>query len=162
MTIIKTRLSEKDFINANMVLLYKKPMVRIFTAIAIIFLLFALFTLITNPQYASISVLLAPVIIGGITPLMTFINAKRMYRVNTRTREQIDYEFQNDLFVIRGESFNAQLTWNKIYKVTATKKWLFIWQNSQAANPILKKDIWEGEIMKLKEILAANGVKNNL
>lgn len=162
MTIIKTRLTEKEFINANMVLLYKKPMVRIFTALAVLFLLFALFVLLTSPRQATISVLLAPMIIGGLTPVMTFIHAKRMYRVNARVKEQIDYEFQNDLFVVKGESFSAQLTWDNIYKVTATKKWLFIWQSSQAANPIPKKDVWEGEILKLKEILAVKNVKNNL
>jgi hypothetical protein len=104
--------------------------------------------------------IIAPVILLGIFPLMVFIKAKKLYGAS-RAGEKIIYEFQDNQFLITGESFSSQLSWDKIYKVTTTKNWIFIWQNSQQANPIPKKDIWEGEILKLREILDRNKVKHN-
>ncbi len=56
---------------------------------------------------------------------------------------------------MEGESFNAKLSWNKIYKVKETKNWILIFQSRQVANLILKSDIWDGEMIELKRILNA-------
>lgn len=63
---------------------------------------------------------------------------------------------------MKGESFNSQLSWDKIYKVTKTKNWLLIWQNRQIANPIPIEDIGEEQISDLKKILDRHNVKNNM
>lgn len=97
-----------------------------------------------------------------VMPLLTYFGAKRNFTANKRISETIEYHFDNDYLSMKGESFNSQLTWDKIYKVTQTKNWLLIWQNSQIANPIPKRDIWEGQISDLKEILDKYKVKNNL
>jgi uncharacterized membrane protein (DUF485 family) len=161
MKIIETRLTEKEFINASMVLLYKKPIVWLFSFIGIIFLISFLLNFVpskTPPNY--VMPVFFGVLIGGMFPLTTYFKAKKEYNAhNSRIKEKIEYEFQDNQFIIRGESFNAQLSWDKIHKVTTTKKWLFIWQNSQHANAIPKKDIWKGELLKLREILDANKVK---
>jgi len=165
MKIIETRLTEKEFINASMVIVFRKRITYIFPAIGIVLLLINL----TNPSKSmSIAgVLLGPVIylvlFSAIIPLLTYIHAKRIYNArSSRAKEKILYEFDDKRLSIKGESFEANLSWEKIYKVTLTKNWLFIYQNSNYANPIPKNSIWEGELMKLKEILDAKNVKHNL
>lgn len=164
MNIIKTKLTEKQFINASLVLLFKKPVAWLFPIIGFFLILINM----VQPKGAgTLTTYIVPVayliIFGGMLPLVTYFKARTMYRVaSSRARENIEYEFQNNQFLIRGESFNANFSWDKVQKVTETKKWLFIWLNSQAANPIPKEDIWEGELLKLREILVANKVKHNL
>jgi len=162
MKIIETKLSEKEFINANMVLLYKKRGAWINIVIGGLLLIYFLFTWFESERtYFDPTLIIAPVILIGLLPLLTYFRAKKLFG-NSRAGEKIIYEFRDNQFVITGESFNSQLSWDKIYKVTGTKNWIFVWHNSQQANPIPKKDIWEGEILKLREILDTNKVKNNL
>lgn len=158
---IKSKLTEKDFINANFVLLYSKLSIKIFTGFILLFLMVS----IANSFYFSkdsSSSMLPPLIMLIVFPLMTYLGAKRNYKANKRAGETIEYDFNETNLSIKGESFNSQLSWDKIYKVTQTKNWILIWQTRQVANIISKKDIWEGEISDLKNILDKHKVKNNL
>ena len=94
--------------------------------------------------------------------MLTYFGAKKNYKTNQRITENIEYQFGEDNLIVKGESFNSQLTWNKIYKVTQTKNLVLIWQNRQVANAIPKRDIWEGQIEELKIILDRHKIKNNL
>jgi hypothetical protein len=165
MKIIETQLSEKEFIKANMVLLAQKRITWIAPAIGLLLLMSNLVT--RNKSSSLLGIFLVPIIyliiFSAILPLLTWFRAKKLYNArSSRAKEKINYEFLDNQLEIRGESFNATLSWDKIHKVTATKNWVFIWQNSQYANCIPKTDIWEGEIMKLREILNDNKVKHNL
>ena len=95
-------------------------------------------------------------------PLMTYLAAKRNFKANRRISEIVQYTFDEQNLTIKGESFNSQYSWDKIHKVSQTKNWLLIWQNRQVANPIPKRDVWDGEMQDLKEILMRHNVKNNL
>lgn len=58
---------------------------------------------------------------------------------------------------VEGKLFNSQMMWNKIYKVSQTKRWLFIWQSKQRVNAIHKSDVRAGALTELKQILIAQG-----
>lgn len=154
-------MTEKDYINVNFVLLYRRVFVKIFTGIMIFCVLF---TLLAAAFFSigSYSSLIGPGVILFVFPLLTYFSAKQNYASNQRMTETIEYQFGEDNLVVKGESFNAQLSWDKIYKVTQTKNWVLIWQNRQVANVIPKKDIWEGQIEELKIILNRHKIKNNL
>lgn len=160
--IIKTKLSEKDFIRINFILLYRRVFILIITIAAILSILLSITVAITNSSRFNISQLIGPLIIALILPVMVYFMAIRNYKSSKRIGETIEYEFTNTDFLIRGESFSSQLSWDKVYKVTKLKHWVLIWQNRQAANIISRRDIWEGDITKLKEILTTHQVKNNL
>ena len=159
--IIKTQLSEKEYINVSFVLLYKKPYIKIIYGALIFCILLSTFgsSILGRNLYSD---LLTPMIILAIYPAFTYLAAKRNYATNTRIKENIEYKFEKDYLVIEGESFKSQLRWDKIYKVTQTKNWVLIWQNRQIANVIPKADIWEGERAELKIILTQFNIKNNL
>ncbi|MBC7828738.1 MAG: YcxB family protein [Chitinophagaceae bacterium] len=76
--------------------------------------------------------------------------------------EAIEYHFDNDYLLMKGQSFNFELSWNKVYKVTKTKNWILIWQNNQIATPIPRRDIDEELITHLRGTLNGHKVKNNL
>ncbi len=110
----------------------------------------------------SISRLTTPLIVVAFLPAVTYFAAKKNYSSNQRIQEPIEYLFEKDYLVIQGESFNSRLTWDKIYRVTETKKWILIWQSKQIANAIHKSDVWDGEMQALKQILIEHHVKNNI
>ena len=158
---IKSKLSEQDFINVTFVLLYSKISMKIFTGLISLFLIVSILTATLLPN-VSFSQIILPVVLLSVMPLLTYFGAKRNFLANKRISETIEYHFDNDYLSMKGESFNSQLTWDKVYKVTQTKNWLLIWQNRQIANPIPKRDIWDGQISELKETLDKHKVKNNL
>lgn len=158
---IKSKLTERDFIDVNFILLYSRTSMKIVTAIIIFFLFGSLLTAFFLPTMP-LSQAIVPAVMLSAMPLMTYFTAKKNYASNKRISETIEYVFEKDNLLIKGESFNSQLTWDKINKVTQTKNWILIWQSRQNANPISKRDIWEGEIGELKEILTQHNVKNNL
>ncbi|WP_153798349.1 YcxB family protein [Foetidibacter luteolus] len=159
---IKTRLSDKDYIQLSLVVLYQKPAIKLFIGIALAVFIVALFGLIAEPGSVTISNFILPVLILAMPPLFTWYNSKKMLRSNKLVTKPYDYIIEADSFGISGELFNARFSWDKIYKVTKTKKWLLVWQHSQLAYGIPLRDTWDGEIAALKDILIANKVKNNL
>lgn len=159
--LIKTKLSERDFINANLVMLYSKPFLKFATGLVvgscIIFFICSFFL-----PSVSIRSALFPVLAISALPLATYFSAKKIFKKSTTLGEHIDYEFDAEVIKIQGESFNGQLPWNKVHKVTKTKNWLLIWQNSQQASPIPRRNVRELDLPRIAEILNKQGVKNNL
>lgn len=160
--IIKTHLSEKDFINANIRLLYNKPGTWFIIAVAIFILLSTLYSLLFEPQYSSPVQIILPFAMLVWLPLITYFSAKKNYSTNKRVNEAIEYQFDNDLLSVKGESFAAQFTWDRLYRVSGTRNWLFIWQTKNSANVIPRACITDEQIVQLKKILTANKVKNNI
>lgn len=159
--IIKTHLTEKDYINVSFVLWFKKPYTKIIYGVFIFCILVS--TIGNNFLKQSLnSDFAVPVIALIIFPLFTYISAKRGYAASSRIKENIEYKFEKNYLIIEGESFKTELSWDKIYKVTQTKNWVFIWLTRHHANVISKEDIWEGERAELKTILSAHNIKNNL
>jgi hypothetical protein len=158
---IKTKLTEKDFINATFVVSLNKPSMKIFLGIMFLGSVLAIINAIFLPD-TTYQTFIVPLIILTVFPLITYFTAKKNFAANTRSGEMVEYIFGDNDLVMHGESFNSQLSWEKIYKVTQTKNWILIWQNKQFANLIPRRDIWEGQIEELKEILINHKVKNNL
>src|SRR6478672_1561214 len=129
---IKTKLSQRDYINASFVIITGRPFTRyiLYFICAISFINFALSF---NQGKASIASVLPVIIIFSIYIAVIYFGFKRSYSSNKRASENIEYSFEQNNLVLVGESFKSELSWNKIYKVTQTKNWLLIWQNRQIA-----------------------------
>lgn len=161
--VIKTKLTEKDFVNVNLVLLYKKWVMRLLTAFGLLALLIYIAGFFVNGLMdRSLSSLIFPAMVLVGLPALTAYQAKRNYQTNLRISETITYNFSDDFLEISGDSFTSKLSWEKFYKVTETKNWILIWQNSRVANVLPKRDVWEGEQHQLKELLTRHNVKSNL
>jgi hypothetical protein len=158
---IKTKLSEKDFVNANMVMLYSKPFLRFATGLVlascVIFFICSFFL-----PSVSVRAAILPVLAISALPLATYFSAKKIFKKSTTLGEDIVYTFDDEMINIQGESFNGQLPLNKIYKVTKTRNWLLLWQNNQQASPLPRRSIREIDLPKIEGLLNRHGVKNNL
>jgi hypothetical protein len=159
--IIKVKLTQQEFINANLVLLYSKTSTKIFTGIILFFIVVSnIMTL--SLKTGSFGMLVYPFFLLAFSPITTYLSAKRTFTTNKTAGEMIEYEFDDAGLLTKGETFNTQVGWNHIHKVTETKNWVLIWRNSQVANAIPKKMVWEERRNELKGILSKNNVKNNL
>ncbi len=159
--LIKTKLSQEDYIRGNFVLLYSKISVLIFTGIIVLVLLAMILAAIILPDF-SITQIMFPLLMLIAFPMATFFSAKRNYSANPMTGETIEYRFERDYFSVKGETFDSQIPWNRIHKVTLKKNWLLVWQNFQNANPIPRKDISQTDLALIRQILNDQNVKNNL
>jgi hypothetical protein len=159
--IIKTKLTEKDYINASIAILFARSYTRNLLSIVGVIILINIISGIVRTGLVMAN-LLPPILIFAIFPAVFYFSVKKGYSSNKRMNESIEYNFmQNDL-IITGESFKTELSWNKVYKVAKSSKWLLIWQSRQIANAIPINSIAEEELTKLKIILTGKQVTNNL
>lgn len=158
---IKTKFTEKDYINITLLLLFSRPIAKFFVGILIVAILISSIgnISIVRGEYFG---LITPLVIFTFVPAAFYFSLKRNYKNNSRLHETIEYHFEETKLLIKGESFSSHLTWEKIPKVTLTKEWLLIWHNRQFANAIPRRDVYDGEINDLKNILTKYKIKNNL
>lgn len=160
---LSTRLTQEDYIKVNFHLLYRKLSIKIFTGIWIFVLLISLTTFLDGRILETWPQILFIVAFVSALPAVTYFSAKSNYKSNQRISETILYEFSDDIMITTGESFSANLTWEKVYSVTETKNWVLIWQNKQVANIVPKRDFYNDDLLRFKEIVRKHkGVKNKL
>jgi hypothetical protein len=148
-----TKLTQNDFIKVSLHILYRKFIIKFFTGIWLFSLLVSIPTLLTSPIGDTWIQFIFPFFLVFGIPIFTFLSAKSNYKSNKRISETITYEFNDETIIITGESFDAKLTWDKIYSVTENKTWILIWQNKQVANVIPKKDFIYDDLKKFKDLV---------
>jgi hypothetical protein len=158
---ITTQLKLNDFIKITRYLHYQKISSKYFTAMGVfIFLTIPLnYSLTKSLPYNQ---LIIGLIVLTLIPIILYFSAKKNFRVNSRLQEKITYTFDESNISLQGDSFNSQLSWDKIYKVTENKSWILIWQNKQVANIIPKRDFNSSELDYFKEIVFKNKTSNKL
>lgn len=159
--IIKTKITEKEFTTANLVLFYKKTSIRILNIVLLSVLFLFICIYIKNPMLPSGIIFFLSFYLLSL-PLLIYYRAKKVYRLNDSFSEVTEYHFEAENFSVHAETYNVQLNWKKVYKVIQTKKWLFIWQSNQFARIIPNKDITEDFFPFLKTILNNHKIPHNL
>lgn len=159
--IIKTRLTEKEFISASLATVWARKYSKIFLVLFSLFLVINLFSSFSRND-SVIPFIVPPILIFGLFFFVFRYSIKNAYKKNYRAGETIEYNFTDTHLLMTGESFTSEMTWNKIYRVTKTKNWLLVWHGSQSANAIPLSLIPSENINQLKVILQNNGTKNNL
>ncbi len=160
--VIKTQLSESEFINVSLALMYRKSATKTIAMVAFIFLLIAIGGFVASPGQANKLSLIVPLAMLTALPLSVYFGSKKAYQTNMQLRETVLFEIDKDKLLVSGETYSIAYQWNMIYKVTQLKNWIFIWQDKQRILPIAAKDVWGGQIAELKDILDSHGVPNNL
>lgn len=156
-----TKLDQTAFSKGNLAILYSKPTILVTTFVFGAYFLFAVITAITgNTQNLLLAI--PALIFGGIMPYVIFKNAKKAFNHNPRLAEKITYTFENNKLTLNGESFNNEVTLDKVFKVTKTKNYILVWHSKFVANIIPLLNTSNTDIDTLKSILNASKVKNNL
>src|SRR5215831_450426 len=123
---IVTRLSESDILRFSFYAYFRKWIFKIITGAMVLDILISIF----SPEVVHAKMpdsIMVPVIFLIFLPGVIYLQAKRNFKNSRRISEQIEYVFNDKNLVVTGESFNTTMTWEKIYKVTKTKRWILIW-----------------------------------
>lgn len=161
---IETHLSQKDYIKVNFYFTYRKISIKLFTGIGAFVLFISIVNIIIDryPSFPTGELIFGIVFVFGI-PLLTYLSAKRNYKTNARISEKITYSFDPEMIKVNGESFNSEMTWNKMFKVTESKDWMLLWQNRQVANIIPKRDLNIEQLNELRSIISSiPGLKSKM
>jgi hypothetical protein len=158
----QTQLNREDYVKVSYHITYRKFAMKFMTGLGIFMMVLGLFLFIVEGTFSWFVMLFAFYLAVGL-PLMIKFSARRNYRSNKRISEKIRYDIDREFIELTGDSFTSKLTWDKVYNVTETKEWLLIWQNSQVANVVPKRDLKEDEIQVFKSIVKGQkGIKNEL
>jgi len=158
---ITTRLSQADYIRASFDVLWRKTMIRVvMLAVAATWLITLWITAATKKEVDAFTFL--PFLFFLLFFAILYFSLRNSYKTNPRAAETIAYHFGTNRLFVKGESFEVQLSWDKIYKVTLGKHFLLIWQNASGAQALPRRDVWESHVAALKDILELHHVKNNL
>jgi YcxB-like protein len=66
--------------------------------------------------------------------------------------EEIEYELSNETLKLTGETFNAEMRWDKAHKIQEVKDWFLIYQSTKTAILIPKINFSEEQIQQLRNI----------
>ncbi len=161
MMTVTVKLSQSDFLKANLAVLSKRPLFLLIMC-CMLFIVGSNSVMAIGRGKSALPELLPALIVVIIFGSLMYFGIRRSYTGNKRAGETIAYSFADENLVIQGESFRSELSWDKVYKVSTSKNWLLVWQNRQIANAIPKASIPEGGLTVIKNVLDKNGVKNNL
>jgi hypothetical protein len=149
-------LTKTEFQAVNKVLRKSNTAFRILPVVGYVFIIMGLLSLLIN----GLEVLPLAILIMGLNfvflmPLLLNRAANKAFDTNPRISETITYSFSEDTFFTKGESFSSEMSLDKIYKVSETDDFLFIWPAKQSATPISKSDISSEDLAILKVRLTA-------
>lgn len=85
----------------------------------------------------------------------------KVFKETPRLSESISYEILDNSLIVSGKSFQSEFKWSEVHKITFTKNWILIWQNSLVANGINMADSTPQFVEKLKEIIELHSIKTN-
>lgn len=167
---IKTKLKFDKYLKLMFILTYRKPSIIILTSIGVLMLISASMTLfgVVDSYYkegVSPKPPIAEIIIGFmfiiIFPLMTYLNARKMFSSSGRLQEEITYEFSDDRIKITGETFKSEMDWTKTYKVLELNDWILIYQNRIVAN-VIPKELFGDNLNEFKAMIKSKNIKSKL
>lgn len=158
---ITTKLTQEDFIKLNFHLLYRKWAVKTISILGVFFIIVSVLTIFSGNSSWFLLVFGLFITVG--LRLQVYFAAKRNFKSNGRISESITYKFDKENIQIKGESFDLQMSWDKVYSVTENKDFVLIWQSRQIANAINKRDYKNSEKTTFKEIVnLQKGIKNKI
>lgn len=158
---IVSKISEKDYVSVLFTILWSKRSIKFCTIIFILIFIFG-FLNVTVLKTADPITLLFPLLFLTVFSGSIYLGAKRTFKTDARVREMIRYVFEDAKLIIRGESFESVLSWDRVYKVTRSKRWLLIWQNNMLANAIAMANLDEQKLSYLRGVLNTNKVNNSI
>ncbi len=159
---IKTQLTEKQFANLTLTLLFRKTIVKIFAGIIILGLVINAFIPKKGYEQKSVVEMILPLTILVAFPFIISLSAKKNFANNPLLGAPCEYQFEEERIIIKSENVETKTSWSKIYEVSRNNNWILIWLSSNVANAISKNELSESAIGEIKSILIRNGVKNNL
>jgi hypothetical protein len=162
---IKTQINFRDYLKLQYILTYQNYITLFSMFLAFILLVLALLQFIgeiPGSDNVNIGLYLGLYIVIS-TPLFIYIKAKRNFKTHKALQEEITYGFFTDKFTIVTPYSNAEIPWEKMYKIRELNNWFLLYQSNRIANLIPKTSLTSEEISGVREILKnVKGIKVKL
>ena len=155
--VVNTKFTLKDYRRLLRAYYYSLTAFKITIIIGILFLSFALVTLIQFGFAITNIGAILPVLIMGLT--LTFVRQLLAYYLGgkiyngSKIHEIIIYRIDDKQFEVHGESFNSTTEWQKMYKVQELNEWFLVFPSKIYFNALPKKDFQFGEIENFRDQL---------
>lgn len=162
--LVETKLDFNKYLKLNYMLTYRKPIIILITIIGFTLFTGSIFYFlgfnipVDSPPYTQFLFGFSAIV---ILPFFIYWNVKKNFYSHGRLQEKIIYEFTDEKIKITGESFNSELDWEKIYKITEFKNWILIYENIQIAN-ILTKESFGEKIKDFRMLIKSKNVNAKL
>lgn len=156
-----TKLDIKSYTKLIFQLTYRRPFVIVLYAI-LLMMLFSNIYLKDNIYEYSIFPFVFSITFMILYPIAVYFNIRKNYKSNQRIQENIIYSITSEKITNEGETFSSEMDWSKIYKVLELRNWILLYQSSQTANIISKKDFTENDLKKFREIVKSKNIKAKL
>lgn len=159
---IKTKIELKEYIKLIYLLSYRQKGMIIFHAVCILLcplILLHFMGLLTLP---SIEILIGFSIVPLLFfPIIIYFSAKKTFKTHSRIQEEIIYQIDPDKICMIGESFKAEVNWDKLYKIVERKNWFLFYENQTSAHSIPKRCIGNQK-QELRAMIGQHPIKSQL
>ncbi len=152
---VAVELEKKDVVSLMFYAFTRRIAFKILMVVLILFCILFIPSRIMNGEpitETSDMLLLLIVIFIVLMPLILYFTASREYDSNLRLHEKQIVTIGQSEIHIKGESFESQLSWSKVYKFTESKKYFYIWQSKNSANIIPKRCLSAEDIDLLRRM----------
>ena len=146
------RISYTDYQKLILGLSFKKPVYLVFICLIILLLL----AIINNDRESNQTYLnIFPFLILGflLSPILTVIQIKKIYRTNSIFQEHLDYKLTNDSIHIKGNTVDSIQKWTHFYKVKETRGFFMFYQGEGIATLLDKKMFSDNELANFKQFI---------
>src|SRR5947207_3841772 len=103
---IKSTLTEKEFIAANLAFRYAKVRTWIINVIGALLLIAAIVVTILYPEASTPTFFILPFVMLGLSPALIYLQSRSVYKSNTRLHEIIEYDFGQDNLICKRRIFH--------------------------------------------------------
>ena len=152
------QISFKDYRNTSLEVYFKQ---RWFTSVFILLFMIMLLTF-ENIDFA-ITLIIA--MWAGILlafPLLVIRSAKKLYKQNKTFQEKLTYHLDNEKITIVGETVNTTFNWSRLFKITETRTFFLLYQDSLIADFLDKKMFTEEEIIEFRKFVNSLNIRKEL
>ena len=156
------KIEYNDYRNLILGLSFKKPIYLVVLGIMILFAL----TFLDNRERMMNQInsnYFIFIVIGVfiLSPILTTIRIKKLYRINKIFQEQLNYRLNNDSIHIKGNTVDSTQKWTHFYKIKETKNFLMLYHSKLVATLLEKKMFTENELNEFKRFINSLNVKRD-
>lgn len=160
MITVKTYITFRDFLNFN--IKNSLPRMVIFSLIILVFFTLNLYNSESDTKELLRSASLWFAVVFVFLIVRGYFRLKKAFYSNKKIQEEIVYTFTDDKIHTKGETFDGDFTWEKVYRIKENKDWFLIYQSKTTMNMIPKKYFIKNQVTELRNLIRKNNVKANL
>lgn len=151
------QLSVNDLVKFQLSSTFRKPMIIFLIVIAVLMLLTVLMHFLTeNGLYDSPPFF--QIIFSFFTlvflPIITVVQAKRMYQANPRFQFPIRIVLSPDFILMTGKGFESKMEWDGIFKIREDKHFIKIYSQKQIVQLVPKRNIMDDTLEDIRHLFS--------